>query len=54
VLDKDGSRAEKRSVRLGRRSSSQIEVLSGLAAGDRVVVSSYTAFGKAERLEFTK
>jgi HlyD family secretion protein len=54
VLDKDGGRAEKRSVRLGRRSSSQIEVLSGLAAGDRVVVSSYTAFGKAERLEFTK
>jgi HlyD family secretion protein len=54
VLDKNGNRAEKRSVRLGRRSSSQIEVLSGLAAGDRVVVSSYTSFGKAERLEFTK
>lgn len=54
VVDKNGTRVEKRQLRLGRRSSSQIEVLSGLSAGDRVIVSSYSAFGKAERLELTK
>ncbi|HEY1231272.1 MAG TPA: efflux transporter periplasmic adaptor subunit, partial [Ramlibacter sp.] len=46
--------AEKRSIRLGRRSSTQIEVLSGLSNGDRVIISSYTPFGKAERVELTK
>jgi HlyD family secretion protein len=54
VVDKNGSKVEKRQVRLGRRSSSQVEVLSGLAAGERVIVSGYTSFGKAERLELTK
>jgi HlyD family secretion protein len=54
VVDKNGSKVEKRQVRLGRRSSSQVEVISGLAAGERVIVSSYASFGKAERLELTK
>jgi HlyD family secretion protein len=54
VVDKNGSKVEKRQIRLGRRSSSQVEVLSGLAAGERVIVSGYTSFGKAERLELTK
>jgi HlyD family secretion protein len=46
--------AEKRPLKLGRRSSTQIEVLSGLSAGDRVIISSYAPFGKAERVELTK
>jgi HlyD family secretion protein len=46
-------RAERKPVRLGRRSSSQVEVLSGLAQGDKVIISSYAAFGKAERLQLT-
>jgi HlyD family secretion protein len=54
VLDPDGRHAAKRMVRLGRRSNTQVEVLSGLGAGERVIVSGYTAFGKAERLELTK
>jgi HlyD family secretion protein len=54
VLDKGGNLATKRTIRLGRRSSSQIEVLSGLSTGDRVIISSYTPFGKAERVELTK
>jgi HlyD family secretion protein len=41
-------------VRLGRRNDTQVEVLSGLAAGEDVIVSGYAAFGKAERLELTK
>ena len=55
VFALDGSSgAVRRAVRIGRRSNSQIEVLEGLAAGDLVVVSGYTGFGKAERLELTR
>lgn len=54
VLGAGSNIAEKRAIRLGRRNSTQVEVLSGLSAGDRVIVSSYTPFGKAERVELTK
>jgi HlyD family secretion protein len=54
VFGRDGERAEKRAVRLGRRNNAQVEVLSGLAAGEQVIVSSYAPFGKAERLQLTK
>ena len=54
VLTKDGRHADKRPIRLGRRSNTQVEVLSGLALGDAVVVSGYAGFNKAERLELTK
>ena len=36
---------------LGRRNNAQVEVLSGLASGDQVIVSGYAPFGKAERLQ---
>ena len=54
VAAPDGTEAQRRSVRLGRRSNTQVEVLSGLAAGEDVIVSGYTSFGKAERLRLTK
>jgi HlyD family secretion protein len=54
VVTPDGAHASKRTVRLGRRNNTQVEVLSGLAAGDDVIVSGYTGFGKAEQLELTK
>jgi len=54
VVAPDGRHAARRAVRLGRRNDTQVEVLAGLAAGEDVVVSGYTAFGKAERLELTK
>jgi HlyD family secretion protein len=54
VIGRDGERVEKRSVRIGRRNNAQVEVLSGLAAGENVIISSYTPFGKAERLQLTK
>ena len=54
VLKPDGERAERRAVRLGRRNNAQVEVLSGLAAGEQVIISSYAPFGKAERLQLTK
>lgn len=54
VIGADGASAGRRAMRIGRRNNSQIEVLSGLAIGDRVIVSSYAAYGKTERLQFTK
>ncbi|QNM97439.1 efflux RND transporter periplasmic adaptor subunit [Chitinimonas koreensis] len=50
VLDAGGSRAERRAVRLGRRAANRVEVLGGLRAGERVIVSSYRDFREAERL----
>lgn len=51
-VEPDGSGARRRAIQIGRRNSSQVLVQSGLLAGDRVVVSSYIAYGKAERLQF--
>jgi hypothetical protein len=31
-----------------------VEVASGLAPGERVIVSTYAAYGKADRLEITR
>jgi len=54
VLAPDGGSAEHRKIRVGRRNNSQVEVASGLAPGERVIVSTYAGFGKAERLQITK
>lgn len=54
VVNHDGTGAERRAIRIGRRNNNQLEVLSGLAEGDRVIVSSYAAYGQAERLQFDR
>ncbi len=51
VVDADGRSVEKRAVKIGRRNNSQLEILSGLNAGDKVIVSSYAAFGSSPRLQ---
>ena len=43
-----------RAVRVGRRNNSQLEVLDGLAAGDKVILSSYAAYGNSPRLQITQ
>lgn len=53
VLDADGRRAQRRQVRIGRRNQRQVEVLAGLAPGERVIVSSYAPFGQAGALYLT-
>jgi HlyD family secretion protein len=50
VLDADGRHAERRTVRLGRRTAGQVEVLGGLRAGDKVVISSYQRYRDAKTL----
>jgi HlyD family secretion protein len=53
VLGADGKTAEKRTIKIGRRNNSQIELLSGLLAGEKVIISGYTAFGNTQRLQLT-
>ncbi len=44
----DGDVATRRSVTLGALSASEVEVIQGLEAGDRIVVSDTSAFGDAK------
>jgi HlyD family secretion protein len=52
VVSQDGKAASRRDVTLGRRNPEAIEVVSGLAAGERVITSSYDAFKDVERIDF--
>ncbi len=47
VAAPSGGRAEKRRIRIGRRSAEQVEVLAGLKPGERVITSDYTGFEKS-------
>lgn len=53
VVSPDGTKAVRRDVRLGRRNSKVIEVIDGLQAGEKVIVSPYTNYIDMDRLEFT-
>jgi HlyD family secretion protein len=50
VVESDGTSAVRRPVRLGRRTTEAVEVLSGLHPGDRVVTSDYTGLDRIDRL----
>jgi len=54
VVSADGRQADRRSIRIGRRNSDQVEVLAGLRPGERVITSDYTGFEKIERVVLTK
>ena len=54
VLEPDGTLARRRAIRTGRRSQNQVELLSGLAAGERVLVSPTAAYGVSPLLQFTQ
>jgi HlyD family secretion protein len=54
VVAANGEYATRRIVRLGRRNPQFVEVLDGLSPGERVIVSSYEAFTKMDRVEFQK
>jgi HlyD family secretion protein len=51
VLDSSGAWAERRGLRLGRRNPEYFEVLDGLAEGDRVITSAYSAYADMDRIE---
>jgi HlyD family secretion protein len=50
VVDRDGTGAVRRTVKLGRRTVEAVEVLGGLKPGDRVVTSDYTGLDRIDRL----
>ena len=54
VLDENGSEAVRRPVKLGRRNVEQVEVLNGLAAGERVIVSDYRTYEHIGRIELVQ
>ncbi|HWM62099.1 MAG TPA: HlyD family efflux transporter periplasmic adaptor subunit, partial [Rhizomicrobium sp.] len=45
----DGGSAHRRRVKLGRRNVMQVEVLSGLKPGERVITSDYAGYDKIDR-----
>jgi len=53
VVTPDGRSAVRRNVRLGRRNADYVEVVDGLKAGERVIVSGYEAYQKMDRIDFT-
>jgi HlyD family secretion protein len=54
VADGSGSHADRRRIKIGRRSAEQVEVLAGLAPGERVITSDYAAFEKVDRVNLAK
>lgn len=50
VLNADGTKATKRSVRIGRQNPQYYEVIEGLAPGDKVIISSYDSLGDKDEL----
>ena len=50
VLDAEGNKAYKRNIRIGRQNPQYYEVLEGLEAGERVIVSGYETFRGHELL----
>jgi HlyD family secretion protein len=54
VVDKSGSFAVKRSIKLGRQNPQVFEVLEGLESGEQVVTSSYDSFGDIDKLVLKK
>ncbi len=51
LVNEDETQATRREIRLGQQNPEYFEVVSGLAAGDRVIISSYDTFGENEVLE---
>lgn len=50
-LNEDETKAVRHDIRLGQQNPEYFEVISGLVAGDKVIVSSYDTFGDNEVLE---
>jgi HlyD family secretion protein len=54
VADATGIHADRKRIKIGRRSAEQVEVLGGLNPGDRVITSDYAAFEKIDRVVLSK
>ncbi len=54
VVSSDGGPAARRRIKLGTRNAEQVEILSGLRPGERVITSDYAAFEKAGRVDLSR
>jgi HlyD family secretion protein len=52
VLD-DSNEAYRRRIKIGRRTSEQLEILDGLHPGERVIMSAYTGYERVSRIVLT-
>ncbi len=52
VVSPDGGKAVKREIRIGRQNPQFFEVLEGLEAGEKVIISGYDTFGDNDVLVF--
>ena len=52
VIDKNGNKAVRREIKIGRQNPQYYEVTEGLEPGEQVIVSSYDRFGDNETLIF--
>jgi len=52
VVSEDGEYAIKRNIKIGRQNPKFYEVIDGLKAGEKVIISGYGGFGDNERLNF--
>jgi len=50
AAEASGTAAARRAIKAGRSNPDYLEILEGLAPGDRVVISDYSAYGNAERI----
>ncbi len=50
VVDKSGSSAERRQIKIGRQNPQYYEVLEGLKPGEKVITSSYDNYNEYEKL----
>lgn len=52
VVNKEGSKAVKREIRIGRQNPQYYEVLEGLEPGEKVITSGYDTYGDSDVLVF--
>ena len=52
VVNKEGSKAVKREIRIGRQNPQYYEVLEGLEPGEKVITSGYETYGDSDVLVF--
>lgn len=52
VVNQEGTAADKRMIKIGSQNPKYYEVLEGLEAGEKVIVSGYENFGDNERIVF--
>ena len=52
VVNKEGNKAVKREIRIGRQNPQYYEVLEGLAPGEKVITSGYDTYGDSDVLVF--